>query len=80
MATDEMESAMKTWYSKMIKMEQIDNAKTGAALRELRKSKGVSLRKMAERMKISPSYLSDLERGNRYWDRPKHDRFVRLCK
>ena len=70
---------MKTWYSEMIKMEQLDNVKIGAALRKLRVSKKISLRKMAKLMKISPSYLCDLEHGNRHWDRPKHDGFVRLC-
>lgn len=71
---------MKTWFSKMIKVESVNHGKTGEALRELRISKKMSLRWMAMLMKISPSYLSDLENGNRHWDRPKHDRFVRFTE
>jgi transcriptional regulator with XRE-family HTH domain len=38
---------------------------TGADLRAARISAGISLRALARRIGISPSYLSDLERGFR---------------
>ena len=37
----------------------------GANIRAVRKSKGLSLRYMADAVGISPMYLSDIERGNR---------------
>jgi len=39
----------------------------GTKLRALRQSERVSLRSAAMGLGISPSYLSDLERGNRMW-------------
>jgi len=38
----------------------------GECIRKERRAKSISLRKFAERVKISPAYLSDIERGNRY--------------
>ena len=66
-----------TWYSEVLKLERIDNIKTGSALRKVRESKNISLRILAKRMEISAGYLSDLERGNRNWDKPKHNRYLR---
>ena len=39
----------------------------GQALRKLRVSAGVTLRRMAEVLGISDGYLSDLENGKRGW-------------
>ena len=39
--------------------------KLGVGLRALRESKGVSLRSLARRLKVSPAFLSDMETGNR---------------
>lgn len=38
----------------------------GKAIRQERVKRKVSLRKYAEKIGISPAYLSDIERGNRY--------------
>lgn len=38
------------------------------SMRMLRGKTGKSLRSIADKMGISASYLSDLERGNRQWD------------
>lgn len=35
------------------------------ALRQRREYRGVSLRKMADKLGVTPPYLSDIERGNR---------------
>ncbi|MDO4910850.1 MAG: helix-turn-helix transcriptional regulator [Corynebacterium sp.] len=37
----------------------------GAALRSLRSDKGVTLRELAEQSRVSPGYLSELERGRK---------------
>ena len=37
----------------------------GASLRKRRQDLGLGLRELATLMKISPAYLSDIERGNR---------------
>jgi cytoskeletal protein RodZ len=48
-------------------MTVIDQKTTASRARRLRLQSKVSLREVAKRMKISPAYLSDLERGNRNW-------------
>ena len=68
-----------TWYSQFKEVELIDNVKTGAACRKHRESTGHSLRDVARKMKISPSYLSDLEHGNRNWSHALHARFLTAC-
>lgn len=70
---------MKTWYSKQIKVELVDDIKIGKALRKLRELSCITMRQMAIKLRISASYLSDLENGNRHWDKPRHDRFVKYC-
>lgn len=40
----------------------------GGRIRALRELKKMSLRDMAERMGMAPSYLSELERGIRRWN------------
>ncbi len=48
-----------------------DDVLTGAQLRQLRTCRKVSLRSMATVLKITPSYLSDLELGRRRWSLDK---------
>ena len=47
--------------------KQMDHARIGAALRELREEKKISLREMARRLRFSTSYICDLELGHRAW-------------
>jgi hypothetical protein len=58
----EME-ARKAWNQR----KEWDHARIGAEMREARKKAGISGRKMAARMKLSPAYVSDLELGRRCW-------------
>ena len=41
--------------------------KAGKALKEKRTSAGITLAKMAESLGVQPSYLCELEHGNRKW-------------
>jgi hypothetical protein len=50
-----------------ITAETVDHQAAGAAVRQRRIARGISLRSFARVMEISPSYLSDLERGRRNW-------------
>ena len=56
-------TAIKKWE----RVQIVDNEATGLAMRKHREKEKVSLRKHAERMGLSPAYLSDLERGRRNW-------------
>lgn len=47
--------------------EELDNGFVGAQLRVSRINAGIGLRKMARKLKISPSFLSNLEKGKRTW-------------
>jgi predicted transcriptional regulator len=47
--------------------EELDNSFVGKQLRINRINAGIGLRKMARRLKISPSFLSNLEKGKRTW-------------
>lgn len=38
----------------------------GEYIKKKRNQNGISLREMAEKMRIAPSYLSDIEKGRRY--------------
>lgn len=49
-------------------------------MRSSRLQKGVSLRIVAERMRVSAPYLSDLERGKRNWTVDKIDKFKESLK
>ncbi len=51
--------------------------KLSAELKRLRKKRGLSLRAMAEKLKITAPYLSDLERGNRNWSAERAKEFLR---
>ncbi len=43
----------------------------GMKVRQMRVSKGMGLREMARHVRVSPAFISDLERGNRSWQGPK---------
>lgn len=47
---------------------QIDDRRTGLAVRALRRSKGLSMAELGSRIGISESYMSQLELGNRPWN------------
>jgi DNA-binding transcriptional regulator YiaG len=58
----------------------IDDHQTGQAVKECRESKGASLRKVAMICNWSAAYLSDLERGNRRWNKEKMDRVMKAIE
>lgn len=47
--------------------ELLDDVKVGQFMRKVRLSLDLSLREVSYRLRISPSYLSDLELGRRRW-------------
>lgn len=47
--------------------EETDHAALGAKMRSLRQSKGLSIRQLARKLRFTPAYLSDLEKGKRNW-------------
>jgi transcriptional regulator with XRE-family HTH domain len=51
-----------------IRVEQVDHLETGRRARKDREKAGISLRKVAELMGLSPPYLSRLERGRDNWN------------
>lgn len=53
--------------SKGGKVDRVANQQQGASIRQLRKSKGLTLLEVATGSSISPAYLSDLELGRRKW-------------
>lgn len=56
-----------------------DTQATGKEVRSLRENYNLSLRSIARRMGISPSYLSDLETGKRDWnDKRLRDYFLAI--
>lgn len=56
----------------------IDHVKTGDYYRQLREKKHISLRELGKIVGLSPSYISDLERGLRKWDRDLAANFDRV--
>lgn len=52
--------------------------KFGTYISEKRKQKGLSLRKMAQLLDITPSYLSDIEKGRRY--APDKEKIIKIAK
>lgn len=46
--------------------------------RKRREAAGLTLRRVADGMQITPTYLSDLERGNRTWSGDLWQRFCRV--
>ncbi len=55
------------WLQRCENLWHDEHKRNGAYARELREGRGLSLREVARRMKISAMMLSDLERGNRNW-------------
>jgi len=54
-----------------------DNCAIGTTMRETRTRRGMSLRCLATRMKISAPYLSDLELGRRSWTESRVLQFMK---
>ncbi len=54
------------------------NKKFGSKIREWREKKGISLRKFAGRIKISPTYLSKIERGE--FDPPSEEKIQAIAE
>lgn len=50
-----------------VQTQETDNAEAGRRIRALREAHGISLRRLAAAMKITPPYLSDMELGRRGW-------------
>lgn len=57
--------------AQIVNTKQIDHKKTGIIARNKRVRVGLSLRAVARKMKVSPAFLSDLERGRRNWTEEK---------
>lgn len=55
--------ALEAWNQR----KEWDHARIGAEMRNARKAAGISGRKLAQRLRLSPAYLSDLELGRRCW-------------
>ena len=53
-----------------------DHEATGERMRYLRSKRGLSLRSVAEKMKVSAAYLSDLELGKRNWSQERANQYV----
>ena len=49
----------------------------GLKLRQARLSKGLSVTELAERSQLSPSYITEIEKGRKY---PKADKILRLAE
>lgn len=52
----------------------------GKFVRKERLKLGISLRKMARQLRVTPTYLCDLEYGRRSWSGPKAQRYLRKLK
>jgi len=52
--------------------------KLGAELRRLRKKRGLSLRAVAKKLKVSAPFLSDCELGRRYWSAERAEEYLRV--
>lgn len=48
-------------------VQVVDDMATGYNARSIRRKSGMSMKEMADFMKISTPYLSELERGKRRW-------------
>lgn len=62
------------------KVDEVDDAATGAKMRELRKKAKVSLRSVASLMGHSAAYVSDLELGRRGWSEERASAFSDAVK
>lgn len=59
---------------------EINHAATGAAARNLRISKKLSLREVARRLGYSAAFVSDLELGRRCWTEEKAEAYNRVVQ
>jgi len=59
--------------------KEIDSIALGHELRSLRNRKGLTQDCVALHMKISNTYLSELERGGRRWNTDLAARFRKAC-
>lgn len=55
------------WLAQCGNLHREESVRIGQLARKARETRGLSLREMAIKMKISAPFLSDLERGNRNW-------------
>lgn len=60
---------------------ELDHKEVGAAMRALRKKKGLTLKQTGRRMspRLHVTYLSDLERGNRNWNLSLVAQYEKIC-
>lgn len=58
----------------------VDQRELGLEMKSLREKSGISLRQLAERLKISAPYLSDMERGNRNFSQDRVEQVKEICK
>jgi len=52
---------------RIVEVEVIDHEATGEIVRAARKKAGLVLKEVGYKLKLSPSYLGNLEVGNRPW-------------
>ena len=58
----------------------LDQAAIGSEMRALRNSARLTGREVSRRLKLSASYLSDLELGRRNWSGDLIERYTEACK
>lgn len=68
------------WLAHCQRLYRDEQKRIGAYARSIRKKSGLSLREVARRMKVSAPFLSDLERGNRYWTTHKIEAWASSIK
>lgn len=59
---------------------RVDQVSLGAAMRQLRKDSGMTMREVARRMNLSAAFLSDCEYGNRKMSPGYLAIFIKFCK
>jgi transcriptional regulator with XRE-family HTH domain len=59
--------------------KEVDSAALGAELRQGREAKGLTQDWVATQMRVSNTYLSELERGGRRWNEDLLSRFRKAC-
>ena len=59
---------------------ETDHVKLGGELSGLRQKAGIGLRDMSRRLKVSHSFLCQLENGNRTWTPKLINRFLELVE
>lgn len=64
---------------RMVHVWEIDHQATGKGARQYREERGLSIRKVAQRMGLSASFVSDLELGRRHWTDALTKRFKKAC-